>query len=104
MTSLSVNAPSAWPAHWEPRLGAHLASLQNALAILEVDLDARLQFVPGLLIVTDRQVVFAHDVPGQDLRWDRWDLAPDQVMRHHDHAGVGTLSLQNAERIAARGA
>ncbi|MBU3649973.1 MAG: ABC transporter ATP-binding protein [Limnohabitans sp.] len=97
MTSLSVNAPSAWPAHWEPRLGAHLASLQNALAILEVDLDARLQFVPGLLIVTDRQVVFAQDVPGQDLRWDRWDLAPDQVMRHHDHAGVGTLSLQNAQ-------
>jgi len=78
---------------------AQLSPQENVLAWVEVDLDGSLQFVPGLLIVTDQRVLFAQDAGG--LSWQNWPLAPGQRMRHADHAGVGSLMLEDAQQRLA---
>ena len=77
---------------------AHLSAQENVLAWLEVDLDAQLRFANGLLIVTDQRVVFAEKSSKSDANWQDWPLALGQQMRLSDHAGVGTLSLVDAQQ------
>ncbi len=74
-----------------------LQSDENALGLLEVDLDPKLHFAPGLLVVTERRVLAA-DAEGA---WAAWPLAPGLSLRHFDHAGVGTLELHDATRCLA---
>ncbi|MFM2348813.1 MAG: hypothetical protein RL654_3566, partial [Pseudomonadota bacterium] len=59
---------------------------ENVLTTLEVDLDERLHFARARLQLTERRLV--------DARGD-WPLRPDLSLRHHDHAGVGTLELHD---------
>ncbi|WP_394789226.1 ABC transporter ATP-binding protein [Rhodoferax sp.] len=78
-------------------LQSQLLDHENALASLSVDLDSQLRFAPGLLALTDRRLL-----SWQDGVWNNWPLAPDLVLRHSDHAGVGTLELHNAQtRLAS---
>ena len=79
---------------------AQLLPQENALAWLEVDLDANLHFVPGLLIVTDQRLLFAQSDPTSG--WSAWPLAAGQALRHTDHAGVGSLILEDATQQIAR--
>ncbi|MGE5468060.1 MAG: ABC transporter ATP-binding protein [Ignavibacteria bacterium] len=74
-------------------IATQLASGENVLAHVEVDLDAGLRFARGLLVITDRRLL-ARD-PGAGA-WRSWDLAPEFELRHFDHAGVGTLELCDA--------
>lgn len=77
---------------------APLQPTENVLAALEVDLDAALHFAPGRLVLTARRLL-AQDAQG---RWQDWVLGPGLALRHADHAGVGTLSLHDAQRCLAR--
>ena len=63
------------------------------LATLEIDLDERLNFRPGLLELTGRELRHG----GQS-----WPLSPALQLIHHDHAGVGTLELVDGKRQLAR--
>ena len=74
-----------------------LASDENVLATLEVDLDARQRFAPGLLVLTDRRLL-----AGSADGWADWPLAADLALRHTDHAGVGTIELHDAQRRLAQ--
>ncbi|MDR7379440.1 ATP-binding cassette subfamily B protein [Rhodoferax ferrireducens] len=78
-------------------LQSQLLTHENVQASLSVDLDAQLRFVPGLLALTDQRLVSF-----QDGVWQSWPLAADLVLRHSDHAGVGTLELHNAHTRLAR--
>jgi ATP-binding cassette subfamily B protein len=70
---------------------------ENALAALEVDLDAQLRFARGQLVVTDRRLL-AQDGEGA---WREWALAPDLRLETSDHAGVGQLALHDGgQRLA----
>jgi ATP-binding cassette subfamily B protein len=73
-------------------LQSQLASEENVLATLEVDLDSRLHFAAGLLALTDRRLL-AHE-PGAG-GWQSWPLEGDLALRHTDHAGVGSLELHD---------
>jgi len=65
-------------------------------------LDAQLQFAQGLLIVTDQRVLCAQRSVSSQVEWSSFPLAPGLVMQHTDYAGVGTLSLVDAQaRIAS---
>ncbi len=68
----------------------HLHSQENVLAALEVDLDDRLHFVNGLLVVTSKRV-FSR--AGGSEHWQEWAYAPGLRLQHYDHAGVGHLEL-----------
>nr|WP_229445168.1 ABC transporter ATP-binding protein [Massilia sp. Leaf139] len=66
---------------------------------MEVDLDAKLRFTKGILVVTNRRLLSR--APGETV-WRDWAVASGRALRHHDHAGVGHLELVDANgRLAA---
>jgi ATP-binding cassette, subfamily B, bacterial len=69
---------------------------ENVVAVLEVDLDAALHFVKGLVVVTNQRVL-AHQANA--AQWQHWDFRSGLAMRHHDHAGVGHLNLLDANGL-----
>jgi ATP-binding cassette subfamily B protein len=101
MSSSNLPDSAAWadvPAGWHSDVQQQLLSDENVLAGFEVDLDERLYFARGLLIVTDRRLLAcpAQVAVGESLSagaWLAWDLLPEMRLQHHDHAGVGTLAL-----------
>ena len=78
------------PPAWRDAVTARLAAGETLCAWLEIDLDLRLRFRPGLLVVTDARLL-ACDPENDD--WQAWDFSAELNLAHHDHAGVGTLEL-----------
>ena len=84
--------PPSLPAAWQDSR-AELGEGETVLAQLELDLDAALRFVPGVLVLTDRRLLARQS---GDAAWQAWSLGAGLVLRHHDHAGVGALELHDA--------
>ena len=97
--ALALAAPASIPGHWQSDVEKKLSSGENVLSALEVDLDARLRFAKGLVVVTDRRLLAR--APG-DAAWSEWDYRDGLALLHHDHAGVGHLELVDRHgRLAA---
>lgn len=77
---------------------ARLANDENVLGSLEVDLDARLHFGHGLLLLTDRRLQAWEPSTGA---WTEWALDPALRLKISDHAGVGCLELLDQNRRLA---
>ena len=75
-----------------------LASGENVLARLSVDLNAQLHFADGLIVLTDHHLHARQDA---QAAWQSWPLSPDLSLSQHDHAGVATLSLHTPTRQLA---
>ena len=71
-----------------------LASGENVLGSVEVDLDARLRFKKGIVVVTNRRLLAR--APGETA-WRLWSFRPGLKLGHHDHAGVGHLELTDEQ-------
>ena len=80
----------AVPDSWRAALDKALASGEKVLASLSLDLDARLQFRPGLVALTNSRLM-AWDATTQD--WQSWPFRDGMQLRHRDHAGVASLDL-----------
>ena len=80
------------PTDWRQDVQVQLQTSENVLAALEVDLDINLNFVKGLVVVTDRRLMSR----AANSAWQSWDFRPGLALRHHDHAGVGHLELLDA--------
>ena len=65
--NLASNEP-ALPSRWATEVEPQLAAGEKIQAWLEIDLDSRLQFANGLVIVTDQRLL-AH-APGETT-WSR---------------------------------
>ena len=87
----SVGSHPALPV--EARAGAPLRPTENALGSLEVDLNHRLRFGRGELVITNQRLMTRFP---DETAWTAWELAPGLALGHHDHAGVGTLELRDA--------
>ncbi|WP_373379504.1 ABC transporter ATP-binding protein [Cupriavidus nantongensis] len=100
MTQSSLPVPTATAADepWRTETGSWLRPGETVLAGLALDLDARLHFTQGWLVVTDQRIVAR--APGEkNVR--EWNIAPALRLSHTDHAGVGTLELTGpAGRLA----
>ncbi len=79
-------------------LQAQLAKQENVLSTLVVDLDQQLRFASGQLVLTNQRLLWREP---QGV-WHAWPLAEDLVLRHFDHAGVGTIELHDAHASLAR--
>jgi len=79
-------------------LRAELASDENVLAVLQVDLSVDLHFTEGWLVLTNRRLLDGSN--GSDV-WRSWPLMPGWSLRIFDHAGVGTLELHSAQARVA---
>lgn len=107
MTQPTPQHPSAvaLPEPWRSEVGAELQRLQGGepdeaiLAWVAIDLDKTLHFTQGALVVTDRRILARS---GTDTSWQQWLIAPGLELHHGDHAGVGTLELQDGrQRLGA---
>ncbi|SOY57891.1 putative ABC transporter, ATP-binding membrane component [Cupriavidus taiwanensis] len=100
MTQSSLPVPTATAADepWRDEAGSWLRPGETVLAGLALDLDARLHFTQGWLVVTDQRIVAR--APGEkNVR--EWNIAPALRLSHTDHAGVGMLELSGpAGRLA----
>ncbi len=63
---------------------------ENVLASLDVDLDSRLSFARGLLVLSNKRLL-GWDPTGK--QWSEWQISPEMQLRISDHAGVGSLEL-----------
>jgi ATP-binding cassette subfamily B protein len=66
---------------------------ESTLATLEIDLDARLDFRPGMLSLDATHIRFGDQ---------SWPLSAALSLAHHDHAGIGALELSDATGLLAR--
>ena len=78
------------PASWQGLVDGELAAGEKVLAWLEIDLDAELRFVPGLIVVTDRRLMARS---ANDAGWQTHAFAAGLELTRRDHAGVGSLEL-----------
>ncbi|MGK5003274.1 ABC transporter ATP-binding protein [Janthinobacterium sp. LB2P70] len=86
LTSLPATVPETWLAEVE----SNLSPGENVLSSVEVDLDARLRFTKGIIVVTEKRLLARS--PG-DTTWKSWSFRHGLRLTHHDHAGVGHLEL-----------
>ncbi|WP_296948354.1 ABC transporter ATP-binding protein [uncultured Massilia sp.] len=89
-------AASFLPEHWQADVEKKLAPGENVLTSVEVDLDSKLRFTKGLLVVTDRRLLAR--APGETA-WRDWPYRAGLSLRHHDHAGVGHLELVDGQGL-----
>ena len=66
-------AASFLPDQWLPDVEKKLLPGENVLSSVEVDLDAKLRFTKGILVVTDRRLLSR--APGE-AEWREWSLPP----------------------------
>jgi len=88
----------ALPSHWTAEIEPLLATGETLQAWVEIDLDTRLQFVVGLVIVTNQRLLAK--APGE-TGWQQWPLRAGLALNHFDHAGVGMLELTDDQRRLA---
>ena len=86
------------PDGWDNDVRKQLASGENVLTGVEVDLDTKLRFTKGILVVTNRRLLSR--APGETV-WRDWTFCPGLALRHHDHAGVGHLELIDPQGLLA---
>ena len=86
-------------------LASQLATQENVLCALLVDLDKALQFAAGALVLTDRRLL-SRNAAGvwSSLFLQNTANQPIQSLdlRHFDHAGVGTLELHDGQGGSSR--
>ena len=92
-TTLPV-AAEALPERWLADVEKKLLPGENVLSSIEVDLDLKLRFVKGVVVVTDRRLLAR--APGE-TQIREWQYRPGLALKHHDHAGVGHLELVDEE-------
>jgi ATP-binding cassette subfamily B protein len=91
--------PSELPEPWRSTLPERLADDEHILAWLRIDLDARLRYSDGLIVLTNRRWLAVGPDPDSSRSWP---LRPDMDLRLQDHAGVGTLELLDSHARLAR--
>ena len=72
------------------QIETQLASGEKVLAWLETDLDARLHFSSGLIVVTNHRFLVKM---AEDNSWHVWFYRQGLRLTSRDHAGVGALEL-----------
>lgn len=96
-TALAL-AASFLPEAWQDEVRKQLAPGENVLNSMEVDLDAKLRFVKGIIVVTTCRLLAR--APGETA-WRDWTYRPGLELRHHDHAGVGHIELVDQQGLLA---
>jgi len=87
------------PERWHAEAKLQLAPGENVQSALEVDLDSKLHFAKGIILLTEHRVLSR--APGA-AEWQAWPYRAGMRLKLHDHAGVGHLELFDGHgRLAA---
>ena len=86
------------PSGWITQIDTQLATDEKVLAWLEIDLDAQLRFIPGLIVLTNQRMLSSS---ANDQNWITHPFRPGLTLSRRDHSGVGSLELfDTASRLA----
>ncbi|AOS78181.1 MULTISPECIES: cyanophycin metabolism-associated ABC transporter [Hydrogenophaga] len=91
--SVFSNLPQAWSAKLRDRLLPN----ERISGWLQVDLDSKLNFSTGVLVLTTQRLL-SWETAGADAGWREWPLGAVLCLKHGDHAGVGQLSVHNGQQ------
>ena len=83
------------PADWQTALATikpPIPKLEAVLAWVELDLDANLDFVKSLLLLTEDGLFWT-----DGHEFETWTLEQGERLVHGDHAGVGHLRMERAD-------
>ena len=83
---------------WAKELAVLLRKEEIVLHAVETDLDARLRFTQGVLVVSNQRLI---SWSPDEQEWRSWEYQSGLQMRHHDHAGVGHLELFDQQQLLA---
>ncbi|MEZ5650850.1 MAG: ABC transporter ATP-binding protein [Burkholderiaceae bacterium] len=97
VSALRAQAAVELPQRW--RTLAPLPGGQDVLAFAETDLDDRLHFVRGIVVLTHDHL-FARSEGDTD--WTAWPITDELRLVSRDHAGVGHLELLSPSARLAR--
>jgi len=89
---------------------SQLAQGESPLAWLEADLDARLHYARGLVVLTDRRILSVGPIPlsaasgagNEPPEFQSWRVEAVQALRPKEQAGVGMLELLGPETLLCR--
>ena len=99
------------PADLRGMVEAQLAAGETPLVWLELNLDSRLHYARGLLVLTDRRLIAVGpaELPENDSRptptalpFLGWPLATIEGLRAKEQAGVGALDLLGTENLVCQ--
>lgn len=93
-----ANSALNLPDKWSRELNLQLMQDEMVINVVETDLDAKLRFEQGLIVITNQRVLSKS--PDQ-AEWQAWAYTAGLQMRHHDHAGVGHLELLDERQLLA---
>lgn len=95
---LSTTQTDLIPPDWRDAALRQLQADETVIAVLELDLDHKLHFQRGLVVLSNRAILALN--PGT-TDWQRYDFQAQLQLQHHDHAGVGHLELSNPQGLLA---
>ena len=84
---LSINT---LPSPWAELLSLQLLDEERVLAWIVIDLDNRLYFEAGIVVVTTQRLLAKMT---SEEAWQAWRFQHDMTLAQRDHAGVGSLEL-----------
>lgn len=90
--------PDVLPDGWLQRVPPQLQPQEQVLAYALIDLDSQLSFRESLLVLTNQRLLHCI-ADGPAIR--SWPLSSALELKTNDHAGIGTVTLHNAERRLA---
>lgn len=90
--------PPALPVDWGASIASQLLPGESILGWLETDLDARLHFSSGLVVVTNTRILATE----RDAGWRSWSFREGMKLVRLDHAGIGSLELVDDTSLLAR--
>ncbi|WP_183377915.1 MULTISPECIES: ABC transporter ATP-binding protein [unclassified Herbaspirillum] len=76
------------PALWQEQVQLQLVANETVISWIELDLDQSLQFARSVVVVTQKRLLAC-----SQGSWSAWELRAGLLLKHHDHAGVGSLEL-----------
>ena len=98
------------PPSWHSHLDSQLQNGERLVAFFEPDLDGQLDFADGLVVLSDRRLLSALDVPRRKasgeattgpVRWKSWWLKDVTSLRTRESAGLGVLELISPTALEA---
>jgi ATP-binding cassette subfamily B protein len=86
----------ALPAQWRKEAAAELEAGERLLAWFEPDLDDRLHYARGLILLTDHRLLSFETDQGGAVRRQNWPLTESKSLRTVEHGSAAALELVDA--------
>ncbi len=97
LATSNLNLPADFPVAWRDTLAQQLLPNEQVLSCIPLDIDTNLYFTSGVLLLTNHRLLSAYE----EGVWHSFALKTNLRLHHRDHAGIGSLDLDDTDRRLA---